>query len=116
MFRRIALLLTLVSGPCAEAQSAPELPVTVPALTMVEVKLEEPLSSKTNHTGDRFRLTIVNDVYVGEALAIPAGSAGEGEVVHAAPAGLGGKPGELILAARFVKVGESRIPLRSLHL
>jgi len=113
---RIALLLTLASWPCAQAQTAPEPPVTMPALTRVEVKLEEPLSSKTNHTGDHFRLTIVNDVYVGESLAIPAGSEGEGEVVHAAPAGLGGKPGELILAARFVNVGESRIPLHSLRL
>lgn len=116
MARRIALLLTLASWGCAQAQSAPEPPVTVPALTRVEVKLEEQISSKTNHTGDSFELTINKDVYIGDFLAIPAGSTGEGEVVHAAPAGLGGKPGELILAARFVTVGESRIPLRSLRL
>ena len=116
MARRIALLLTLASWNCAQAQIAPDPPITVPALTRVEVKLEEQISSKANHTGDRFRLTIANDVYVGEFLAIPAGSVGEGEVVHAAPAGLGGKPGELILAARFVNVGESRMPLRSLRL
>jgi hypothetical protein len=116
MVRRIALLLTLTSWNCAQAQIAPEPPVTVPAFTRVEVKLEEQISSKTNHTGDRFKLTITNDVYIDDFLAIPAGSEGEGEVVHASKAGFGGKPGELILAARFVNVGESRIPLRSLRL
>ena len=99
MARRIALLLTLASWNCAQSQIAPALPVTVPAFTRVEVKLGEQISSKTNHTGDRFKLTITNDVYIDDFLAIPAGSEGEGEVVHAAPAGLGGKPGELILAA-----------------
>ena len=116
MARRIALLLTLASWNCAQAQIAPEPPVTVPAFTRVEVRLEEPISSNTNHTGDRFKLTITNDVYIDDFLAIPAGSEGEGEVVHASKAGFGGKQGELILAARFVNVGESRIPLRSLRL
>ena len=112
MARRIALLLTLASLELRSgSRFAPEPPVTVPALTRVEVKLEEQISSKTNHTGDRFRLTIANDVYVGEFLAIPAGSAGEGEVVHATPAGLGGKPGELILAARFVSCGRKPYPV-----
>ena len=68
MARRIALLLTLTSWNCAQAQIAPEPPVTVPAFTRVEVKLEEQISSKTNHTGDRFKLTITNVAYIDDFL------------------------------------------------
>src|SRR4051812_12071962 len=90
--------------------------VTVPALTPVTVRLEELISSNKNKPGDRFRITVAEDVRVGEALVIPAGAPGEGEVIHAAKSGAGGKAGELILAARFVRVGDSEIRLRSFAL
>ena len=90
--------------------------VTVPALTPVIVRLEEMISSNKNKPGDRFRITVAEDVRVGEAVVIPAGSAGEGEVVHAAKPGAGGKAGELILVARYVSVGDSEIRLRSFAL
>ena len=93
-----------------------DLRVTVPALTPVAVRLEEPISSNKNKPGDRFRITVAEDVRVGDALVIPAGSVGEGEVVHAAKSGAGGKAGELILAARFVRVGDIDIRLRSFAL
>ena len=94
----------------------PDSRVTVPALTPVAVRLEEPISSNKNKPGDRFRITVAEDVRVGDALVIPAGSVGEGEVVHAAKSGAGGKAGELILAARFVRVGDIDIRLRSFAL
>ena len=47
---------------------------------------------------------------------IPAGSAGEGEVIHAARSGIGGKPGELLVTARFVRVGDREVRLRSFSL
>ena len=90
--------------------------VTVPALTPVIVRLEEPVSSNKNKPGDRFRISVAEDVRVGDALVIPAGSSGEGEVIHAAKSGAGGKAGELILAARFVRVGDNEIRLRSFAL
>jgi hypothetical protein len=112
--RRVALLISalpLVSG----AQDAAPL-ITVPALTPVAVRLEELISSNKNKIGDHFRITVAEDVRVGEALVIPAGSAGEGEVIHAAKSGAGGKAGELILAARYVRVGDVEVRLRSFAL
>jgi hypothetical protein len=50
------------------------------------------------------------------ASLVPAGTGGRGEVVDAARAGMGGKPGELVLAARYLKLGDREIPLRSFKL
>ncbi len=88
--------------------------VRVPALTPVSILVDEEIASNRNRNGDRFRIVIADDVRVGEAVVIPAGSVGEGEVVHAAKSGVGGKAGELILAARFVRVGDAEIRLRSM--
>jgi hypothetical protein len=115
MFARSVLLLAAMVPAMGFAQE-PDPRVTVPALTPVAVRLEEPISSNKNKPGDRFRITVAEDVRVGDALVIPAGSVGEGEVVHAAKSGAGGKAGELILAARFVRVGDIDIRLRSFAL
>jgi hypothetical protein len=47
---------------------------------------------------------------------MPAGSVGIGEIVHAERARGMGKPGELILAARYLEVGDRKVPLRGLKL
>jgi len=112
--RPIALLIAILPA-FACAQEATAL-VTVPALTPVAVRLEELISSNKNRPGDRFRITVAEDVRVGDALVIPAGSPGEGEVIHAAKSGAGGKAGELILAARYVRVGDFEVRLRSFAL
>jgi hypothetical protein len=90
--------------------------VSVPALTPVMVRLEDEISSNKNKPGDRFRITVAEDVRIGDVVVIPAGSAGEGEVIHAAKPKAGGVAGELILAARFVHVGDVEVRLRSFAL
>jgi hypothetical protein len=102
--------------PATEASVAPGTMVTVPALTVLFVRIDEELSSKKNKNGDRFRIVIAADVRVGGAVVIPAGSVGEGEVIHAAGSGMAGKPGEILIAARFVRVGNLEVRLRSLSL
>src|SRR5688572_6973950 len=109
--RRTPLLAALFAA--AASGQEPEAQVTVAALTHVPVRIEQAVSSKTSKSGDRFPITVAEDVRVGDALVIPAGSAGEGEVIHAARSGAGGKAGELILAARYVRVGDREIRLRS---
>ena len=116
MLARLTVLLTIVSSRCiAQVPGGPEPGslVTVPALTPVSVRLGEEISSNKNKPGDRFPIFIAEDVRVGDVVVIPAGSEGEGEVVHAAKSGMGGKAGELILAARFVRVGDQQVRLRS---
>jgi len=112
---RLASLLIALLPIAVAAQTNDEL-ITVPALTPVIIRLEEPISSNKNKPGDRFRITVAEDVRVGDAVVIPAGSPGEGEVIHAAKSGAGGKAGELIIAARFVRVGDLEVRLRSFAL
>jgi hypothetical protein len=113
--------LTLAAASLAQAppeaidNSASAL-LAVPALTPVLVRIEDEISSKTNKMGDRFRITVAEDVRVGDAVVIPVGSTGEGEVIHAARPGAGGKAGELIVVARFVLVGDNQVRLRSFTL
>ena len=92
------ITLVVILGSVALAQAPAEPPaienaaalVTVPALTPVIIRIDAEISSKTSKPGDRFGITVAEDVRVDEAVVIPAGSVGEGEVIHAAKPGAGG--------------------------
>ena len=127
----LGLLSALLAGAAAQAQTSAGEPLaaetnipavaeisgglSIPALTPVLVRFEEEVSSEKNHRGDRVRISIAADVVVDGHVAIPAGSAGEAEVIHVVPITTGGQPGELTLAARFVRVGDQVVRLRSLE-
>lgn len=88
----------------------------IPALTPVSVRILAPLGSKSSTTGEFFPIELAAAIVVDGREVTPAGARGEGEVVHAKPAGGGGAAGELVLAARYVMLGERRLRLRSLRL
>lgn len=96
----------------APAVSAPTGRV-LPAETEIHLRLLDAVASNTHKHGDRFRLEVAEPVIVDGQVVIPARAACTGEVVHAAKAGFGGKAGELILASRFVQVGDRALKLRS---
>jgi hypothetical protein len=85
----------------------------LPAGTEIHLRLLEAVASNTHKHGDRFKLVVAEPVMVNGEVVIPAGASCVGEVVHAAKAGFGGKAGELILASRFVRVGDREVKLRS---
>lgn len=104
------------------AQAGPAVPegpsaacCTVAAMTMVEIEFAETVSSKTSHIGDHFRIRLAEPLIVDGHIVAPAGTAGVGEVVHAAKARAMGKAGELILAARYLELNGQHIPLRTLR-
>jgi hypothetical protein len=105
-----AAVLAVSTGTLA--QSGPESHL-LPALTPVPLVIDAEVSSSANKSGDRFPLHVAEDVKLGDSVLIPAGSVGEGEVVHAAKSKGGGRAGELILAARFVTVDGKQVRLRS---
>lgn len=109
------LLVTLAFAQDPAPPGSPTL-VTVPALTPLYLRIDAELSSKKSKNGDRFPIHIDEDVRVGDVVVIPAGSVGEGEVIHAAKSGAGGRAGELLIAARYVRVGDQEVKLRSLSL
>jgi len=88
---------------------------SVPKMTVVEIEIVDRMNSRLNHAGEHFAIRLVEPIIVDGRVVVPAGTPGVGEVVHAARARAGGKAGELILAARYLEMASTRVPLRSLR-
>lgn len=112
-------------GPAAPAAPTVEAPIAapvvqeptslkLPALTPVRIIIDQALESKVATIGEEFDIVLATPIAVSADYAIPAGTRGRGWVIHAAKARMGGKAGELLLGARYLKVGDVEIPLRSL--
>lgn len=82
----------------------------------VELELAEPISSERHKNGDRFRLRLAAPLVLDGMVVLPAGTPGIGEVIHAQASRGGGKPGELMLAARFLELPDGPLPLRAMKL
>ena len=84
--------------------------------TPVEIALTSSVDSGKAKPGDPFQISLAKPILVGDQIVVPAGVTGGGEVVDAEGAGLGGRPGKLVLAARYLDFGDKRILLRSFRL
>lgn len=90
---------------------------TVADGTVVRIEIAETISSKTAQRGQPFRLRLAEPLQHDGMILLPAGTEGIGEVIHADRARVGGKAGELLLAARSLRAPDgSTIPLRGLRL
>jgi len=87
----------------------------IKAMTPVRLAITNPINSNQARPGERFALSLREPILLDGGRSIPAGTTGGGEVVHASRTGLAGRPGELLLAARFLDVEGVRIPLRSMR-
>ena len=79
-------------------------PLVVPADTVLNVVLDQTLSSKTSRTGERFSATVESPVEVEGKVAIPKGARAEGVVREAKAAGRFKGASILELALRSVAV------------
>ena len=95
------------------ANSALAATVKVPEGTEFRMRLEEKLSSKTTVEGDRFTVTLMEDVPLPDGTILRAGYRGVGEVVNAEKSGRVGKKGQLNVRLNYVSVGSDRIKLRA---
>jgi hypothetical protein len=86
--------------------------ITLADGTLVEIATDTLVTSATAQRQDRFPIRLTQPITVDGRVAVPAGTMGEGQVVHAEKARGGGRAGELILAARFLTVGDQRVALR----
>lgn len=102
--------------PPPAVPAAPAECCLVPAGSYVQLELTDLLSSKQRKRGDRFPIRLAEPFKVDGKVVLPAGLRGEGEVIHVATSNIGGKPGELILAARYLDYGATRIPLKGMKL
>jgi len=109
-----------VAAPPALARP-PHVPVRkacclVPAGTVVQVELRDPVSTKVKKPGDSFALRLSAPLIVNGRILLRAGTPGVGQVVESARPGIGGKPAELVLAARYLTRRRVRVPLEGLQL
>jgi len=113
-----------VTAPPAPVVSAAVTSIETPATaccvaaagTVIDLEVVPLLSTKTVKRGDKFEIRLAEPIVLEGQTLLPAGVTGLGEVVHAAGSSFGGKPGELILAARFLQHGDQRIPLKGMKL
>ncbi len=76
----------------------------VPAGTSLHVRLEQPLATNTNSTGDAFEATILEPVTVADKTVIPAGSHATGRVLYAHESGRFKGRGVMTVALHTVEV------------
>jgi hypothetical protein len=89
----------------------------LPALTPVRLRVVGEISSKTHVKGDKVVIVLAEPLQLSATVAIPAGTPGVAEVIHSAKGGMGGKAGELLIAARHLNISSDiQIPLRSFRL
>ena len=114
---RLETLRIKVQPPKVTAQpvmdDAPGKLVTVAVGTQFEVRMQEPLDSKTAKVEDRFEATTLADVVVQGQAAIPAGSVVRGFVSSVRPAGKVNRQGSLTLSFDEVRIGERSSRLRA---
>lgn len=106
-----------VSAEVPEQQLQAATSITLPALTVVELKVIDELTSKTATAGMPVKLSLAKPLYLTDVLGVPAGTPVEGVVIHAAKGGMGGKSGELLIGAKRIILSDAlAIPLRSFKL
>lgn len=83
----------------------------LPANTSVSLALNSALTTKDNNSGDKFALTVDQDVMAGSSVVIPKGTRAIGQVTWAKGNGSFGKSGKMELAFRYIDLGGKQIPL-----
>jgi len=84
----------------------------LPTGTPVQFEFVTQLDSKTSKIDAMFPIRLTRPIQLNGTIVIPAGTMGEGQIVHAAKSGWGGKAGELIVAARYIDFNGTHVPLR----
>jgi hypothetical protein len=87
--------------------------IKVPEGTEFPIRLEDSLSSSTAKEGDRFTISLDDDVKLPDGTLLRAGYRGVGEVIDARNNGMLGKNGKLDVRLVYLKVGDDRVRLRA---
>ncbi|MGC1156320.1 MAG: hypothetical protein WA891_00925, partial [Acidobacteriaceae bacterium] len=88
-------------------------PVTIPAGTLLQIRISEPLDIAKLQDGASFQATAASDVFEGNVLAIPRGAVLQGTVVKVKKPGALGGSGELQLQVTAVNLSGKSYPLVS---
>jgi hypothetical protein len=105
-FAAVLVAWSLAAGPVLAETKVPE-------GTEFPMRLEDTLSSKSASDGDRFTVSLTEDIKLSDGTILRAGYRGVGEVVDARKNGMLGKTGKLNVRLNYLKVGDERIRLRA---
>ena len=97
--------------PSVPYYQTPKSPVTIPAGTLLRVRLSEPLDTAHLKDGASFQATAASDVYQGGVLAIPRGATLTGQVVESKDGGRLGGSATLRLQLTNVNLGGQIFPI-----
>jgi len=96
-------------------QQTPKAPVTLAQGTLLQLRTNEPVNSKRAKDGEQVQFTVIQDVFVGNVLAIPRGATAHGVVTEVKQAGdLKGSP-VLGLKLTSLDMGGLDYPLETDH-
>jgi len=94
--------------------ASPLLAAKVPGGTMIQVRLNQSMTSKSARTGTFVDLTVVSDVKINGKVVIKSGAQAQGNVMSAKKAAAFGQPGELAIQVTSVKaVDGTNIPVQA---
>jgi hypothetical protein len=100
------------SSNTAPAVQPPKV-VTLPQGTVLDVTLQQAISTRDAQRGEAFDATLSRDVDANGGVAIPAGSRVHGTVMAAAPGGRANAPASLVLALSDVELAGANYPVRT---
>lgn len=90
--------------------------VSIPKGTLLTLHTDQPITSYAAHVGDPITASLENDVYVNDAVAIPAGSQVLGQVANVNSAGHLGKHGDIDVRFDSVKLPDGRVVAINAHI
>jgi hypothetical protein len=79
--------------------------------TPITLAVAEEVNSSTHREGDKFKLTVLNDVAVGQAVVIPRGTPASAEITWRTGKGAFGKSGKMEFELRSIELGGKPLPL-----
>lgn len=103
-----------VESPPPPVAALPATTVRLAAGTEVEIELVEGLSSATGLLSQRFPIRLAAPILVDGRVIVAAGALGEGEIIDVTKAGINGKQGKLIIAARFLNLNGTQVRIRGM--
>jgi len=102
--------------PAPIVASRPAMPepgraLLLPTNTDVLVRLDQTVSSKGHKVGDRFRLTVVQDVMLGGVVVIPRGTPAVGQIAWRTGKGMFGKSAKMEITIDRLDMNGRSVPL-----
>jgi hypothetical protein len=105
----------VADSPTATVAPAAAVEAVLPANTEVVLSLNEQVASNSHQLGDKFALTVGQDVKVNGEVVIPHGSRAIGQVTYRTGKGSFGKSGKMDLTFRYIDLNGVKIPVEGRH-